>query len=44
MNALYIYVGETKKCLYSRWLEHKPGVGRKNRSAVKDHAENRSRG
>lgn len=33
------YVGETKRSWDSRWLEHKPGVRKKNESAIKDHGE-----
>ena len=35
----FTYVGETKRCWCSRWLEHKPEVQKQITSAIKDHAE-----
>ena len=35
----FTYIGETKRSWNSRWLEHKPGVRKRNESAIKDHAE-----
>ena len=38
-SCAFTYIGQTKRCWCSRWLEHKPGVRRKITSAIKDHAE-----
>ena len=35
----FTYIGGSKRSWNSRWAEHKPGVRRKNESAVKDHVE-----
>ena len=35
----FTYIGESKRCWCSRWLEHKPGVRRNNHPAIKEHAE-----
>ena len=38
-SCSFTYIGESKRCWCSRWLEHKPGVQRENFSAIKEHAE-----
>ena len=38
-SCSFTYVGESKRCWCSRWLEHKPGVIKKTFSAIKVHAE-----
>ena len=38
-SCSFTYVGESKRCWCSRWLEHKPGVRKKTFSAIKEHAE-----
>ena len=38
-SCSFTYIGESKRCWCSRWLEHKPGVRRENFSAIKEHAE-----
>ena len=38
-SCSFTYIGESKRCWCSRWLEHKPGVRRENFSATKEHAE-----
>ena len=35
-SCAFTYIGQTKRCWCSRWLEHKPGVRRKITSAIKD--------
>ena len=40
----FTYIGESKRCWCSRWLEHKPGVRRNNYSAIKEHAETTGHG
>ena len=38
-SCSFTYVGESKRCWCSRWLEHKPGVRKNTFSAIKEHAE-----
>ena len=38
-SCAFTYIGQTRRCWCSRWLEHKPGVRRKITSVIKDHAE-----
>jgi hypothetical protein len=38
-SCSFTYVGESKRCWCSRWLEHKPGVRKNTLSAIKEHAE-----
>ena len=38
-SCSFSYIGESKICWCSRWLEHKPGVRKNIFSAIKDHAE-----
>ena len=35
----FTYIGESKRSWATRWLEHKPGVRKKNFSAIKEHTE-----
>ena len=35
----FTYIGETKRSWNFRWLEHKPGVRKRNESTIKDQAE-----
>ena len=38
-SCSFSYIGESKRCWCSRWLEHKPGVRKNIFSAIKEHAE-----
>jgi hypothetical protein len=38
-SCSFTYIGKSKRCWCSRWLEHKPGVRRENFSAIKEHTE-----
>ncbi len=38
-SCSFTYMGESKRCWCSRWLEHKPGVRKKIYSAIKKHAK-----
>jgi hypothetical protein len=35
----FTYIGESKRCWATRWLEHKPGVRKRIFSTIKEHAE-----